>query len=124
MNVTLTTKKIDTAPLKIAVAIPPENPQVKGYFVGQAKIRTKAENKALFERIEAGELSDDEALVRELYASFDGLGNDKGECVGEAAFTELLTGSLSAYLVPAVIQAYYEQYGEARQGNSKRSRGR
>lgn len=124
MNVTLTTKKIDTAPLKIAVAIPPENPQIKGYFVGRAKIRSKAENKALFERIDSGELSDDEALVRELYEGFDGLANEQGPCVGEAAFQELLTGHLSAYLVPAVIQAYYEQYGEARQGNSKRSRGR
>lgn len=119
-------KKVDTAPIKISIAIPPENPQIKGSFTGHAKLRSKAENKALLERFTnyEGDGDADSEMVRELYASFEGLGNEAGPLEGEAAFTELLTGSLSAYLVPAVVQAYYEQYGEARQGNSKRSRGR
>jgi hypothetical protein len=120
---TFTTKKIDTAPLKITIAIPPENPKIKGYFTGHAILRSKVENKELFDRIDAGEV-EDEQLVRECYESFDGLGNAAGYCEGEAAFVEILTGPNSAYLTPAVIQAYYEQYGEARQKNFKRSRGR
>lgn len=117
-------KKIDAAPLKIGIAIPPENPQIKGAFTAYAKVRSKAENKAMLERFSnyEGEGDGDEALVRELFDRFEGLGNENGPLEGDAAFAEVLSGSLSAYLVPAVIQAYYEQYGEARVGNSKRSR--
>lgn len=120
---TFTTKKIDTAPLKITVAIPPENPKIKGYFTGRAILRSKVENKELFDRIDAGDVEDDQ-LLHELYEGFDGLANEAGYCEGEAAFVEILTGPNSAYLTPAAIQAYYTQYGEARQGNSKRLRGR
>lgn len=120
------TKKVLTTPIKISVAIPPENPQIKGSFIGHARVRTKGENKALLQRFDPyeGEGDADEVLIRELYERFEGIANEDGELTGDAAFKELLTGPLSAYLVPAVIQAYYEQYGEARQGNSKRSRGR
>lgn len=120
---TFTTKKIDTAPLKISIAIPPENPKIKGYFMGHAILRSKVENKELFDRIDSGEIEDDQ-LLHELYTGFDGLANEAGYCEGEAAFVEILTGPNSAYLTPAAIQAYYTQYGEARQGNFKRSRGR
>lgn len=120
---TFTTKKIDTAPLKISIAIPPENPKIKGYFTGHAILRSKVENKELFDRIDSGEIEDDQ-LLHELYTGFDGLANAAGYCEGEAAFVEILTGPNSAYLTPAAIQAYYTQYGEARQGNFKRSRGR
>ncbi len=123
--VTLTTKVIDTANIKITVAVPPENPQVKGYFTGKAIIRTKQANNDLFDRIEESTVEDDEAFVRELYTGFTGLGNANGPVVGdEESFQEVLTGPLSAYLVPAVIQAYYEQYGEARKGNFQKSRRR
>ncbi|GMU44168.1 MAG: hypothetical protein IT479_06995 [Xanthomonadales bacterium] len=119
-------KKVHTAPIKISIAIPPENPQVKGSFIAHAKVRSKAENKAMLEKYSnwEGEGDGDEAMVRELFDRFEGLGNEEGPLEGDAAFAEVLTGSLSAYLVPAVIQAYYEQYGEARQGNSRRLRGR
>lgn len=119
-------KKIDTAPLKISIAIPAENPTIKGTFIANARLRSKAENKALLEKYSNwdGEGDGDEAMVRELFESFEGLGNDDGPLLGEAAFLEVLRGRLSAFLVPAVIQAYYEQYGEARQGNFKRLRGR
>ena len=122
----LTIKKVETTPIKIAIAIPPENPTIKGSFVGHAKVRSKAENKALLERFQdhEGEGDADEALVRELYDRFEGLGNESGALEGDAAFNEVLRGPLSAYLTPAVVQAYYEQYGEARQGNSGRRRTR
>lgn len=121
--ITLTIKKIETAPLKITVAIPPENPQIKGYFIGHAIIRTKDGNKQLGDRIDAGDFSDnDEALLRELYVGFDGLANAAGACTGDAAFKEILTGEASAYLIPAALQGYYDQYGLARQGNFARRR--
>ena len=39
-------RKVDTAPLKITVCIPPENPVLKGYFTGNAIIRDKPTIKA------------------------------------------------------------------------------
>ncbi len=127
MSTLIITKTVTTAPLKITIAIPPENPQIKGYFTGHAKVRSKVENKALLDKYQdwQGEGDSDESLVRELYEGFDGLGDDKGnEITGEAAFDAVLKGPLSAYLTPAVVQAYYEQYGEARQGNFGRRRSR
>ncbi|HMN33910.1 MAG TPA: hypothetical protein PKE36_00645 [Chiayiivirga sp.] len=66
----------------------------------------------------------DAAMVRELYDSFEGLGDDSGDLNGEAAFEAVLTGPLSAYLTPAVVGAYFEQYGDARLGNSRKRRSR
>lgn len=123
----IATKAIHTAPLKITIAIPPENPTIRGYFTGHAKVRSKAENTALLERYQdwSEDGDSDESLVRELYDGFSGLGDENGqELSGEAAFDAVLSGPLSAYLVPAVVQAYFAQYGEARQGNSARRRSR
>ena len=117
-------KKIPTGEIKISVAIPPDDPQVRGTFIGNAKIRNKAELKALQERIEREQM-DDEAIVRELYADFDKLEDEEGRVLtGEASIQEVVKGELSAFLVPAVVQAYYAQYGEARAGNSRPLRAR
>lgn len=120
---TFTTKKVDTAPLKITVCIPPENPVLKGYFTGNAIIRDKPTIKAFQERCENEEVPEEEVL-RWMYIGFDGLANDAGYCEGEAAFSEILTGVNSAYLTHAAAQAYWIQYGEARQGNFKKRHGR
>ena len=113
-----------TTPIRIDIAIPPENPEIKGHFTGHARIRSKADNKALLEKYIDwdGDGDADAALVAEMYESFEGLGDDAGDLKGEAAFNAVVNGPLSAYLVPAVVGAYFEQYGEARQGNSKRRR--
>ena len=127
MSTLIATKPIGTIPLKINIAIPPENPTIKGHFTGHARVRSKKENKALLEKFQdfTGDGDSDEELVRELYEGFSGLGDDAGqELTGEAAFDAVLKGPLSAYLMPAVVQAYYEQYGEARLGNSGRRRSR
>lgn len=127
MATLIATKVVSTAPLKITIAIPPENPTIKGYFIGHAKLRSKAQNKDLLEKFQdyAGDGDNDEALVRELYDRFEGLGDEEGnDLTGEAAFDAVLRGPLSAYLTPAVVQAYYEQYGEARQGNFGKRRSR
>lgn len=126
MSTTLKITAPETAPIRIAIAIPPENPTIKGHFIGRAKLRSKVANKELLERLQDfdGDGDADEALVRELYDGFDGLGDDSGELTGEAAFEAVLRGPLSAYLTPAVVQAYFEQYGEARRGNSGKRRSR
>lgn len=104
-----------TTPITITI----DCPRAKGSFKGLAIIRSKPENKALLERIDKGEFEDDAAIVKELYESFEGLPCDAGK-----EFECVLEGPASAYLTPAVIQAYYEQYGEGRVKNSKPSRGR
>lgn len=127
MGTTLKLSLIKTAPLRIDIAIPPENPSIKGHFIGHAKVRTKAENKALLDQFQEwdGEGDADSALVRELFEGFDGLGDANGaDLTGEAAFDAVLTGPLSSYLTPAVVQAYFDQYGEARRGNSGKRRSR
>lgn len=124
MAVTLVIKKVQTAPLKIAVSVPG---LLSGHFTGHAKIRSKPDNKALLERVEQGDFTDDDnALLHELYDSFEGLPNMSAgngeEAKGDDAWKEMLEGPLSSYLSSAATQAYYAQYGEARQGNSGRRR--
>ncbi|AZF88132.1 tail assembly chaperone [Microcystis phage Me-ZS1] len=93
-------------------------PAATGTFVGVAKIKSKPENKALFERI-SNEGMEDEEVLREIYETFKGLPCDPGK-----EFDYLLNGPISAYLVPAALQAYLEQYNQARVGNSRPSRAR
>lgn len=109
----------ETTAIRIDIAIPPEKPEIKGHFIGHARVRSKADNKALLEKFShwEGEGDADEAIVRELYDRFDGLGDDSGDLSGEAAFDAVLRGPLSAYLTPAVVSAYFEHFGEARLGN-------
>lgn len=77
-----------------------------------------AEAKANRERAEAADYEGrDEELLRQMYDHFDGFGDADG-------FAELLTGAASAYLYPAAISAYFEQFGEARRGNSGKRRSR
>lgn len=121
---TLNLRPVTTVPLKIEIAIPGG---ARGHFIGNARVRSKADNKALLERYSdfQGEGDPDEGFVRELYDSFTGLGDaDGNELTGDAAFDAVLKGPLSAYLTPAVVQSYFAQYGEARLGNSGKSRSR
>ena len=91
----------------------------KGQFIGKAKVRTKPENKELFDRVENGEDVSDDAMIAELFEGFEGLPCPEGE-----EFKFITEGPASSYLVPACIQAYFGQYAEARMGNSKARRGR
>ena len=111
----LTVKSITSFDLTVKINCAAAN----GQFIGKAKIKTKPENKALFEKVEAGEIEDDAELIRDLFEGFEGLPCEKGQ-----EFQYVTEGPISAYLVPALIQAYFQQYAEARQGNSKARRGR
>jgi hypothetical protein len=112
---TLTIKTVETFPVQIKIKCP----AAEGYFTGHAVARSKPEQAKILERIEDGEIEDDAAFVRELYKGFDGLGAE-----GEDAFKVVLEGPASSWLTPAVISAYYEQFGEARQKNARKSRRR
>lgn len=122
-KVTFKLKTVETVPLKISIVI---GPTIQGSITGHAIVRSKPEIRNFFERVEAGEFKDnDKAMLQELYKGFDGLENEEGVyCEGDMAFDEILTGKFSSYLTPAVIQAYYDHYGEARQGNFKGPRAR
>lgn len=125
MKATLVTKAIQTVAIKIQVAVPPEKPEVQGFFIGNAIIRTRPEQQALLDRVDNGEFETEEQILREMYTGFEGLGteaNGDQALTGENAWSELLTGPLSGYLPTAAIQAYYAQYADARRKNSKRLR--
>lgn len=112
-------KKVDTFSRRIELAIPPESPQITGHIMVDFKVLSKAEVSALSER----GLSDEEYLPQ-IVEAVHGLGHPETdeELKGDAAMTEVLTGHYSMYLVPAIVSTYFEQFGEARRGNSKRRR--
>lgn len=116
--VTFTLKKIATFPLKIDLAIPPQNPQIKGYITVDCKARTREENRELLDQ----NLADAEFL-KEISVNIRGLGDADGNAIeGEEAFKQCTEGEHSAWLLPAIVGAYYEQFGEGRRKNSKPSR--
>jgi hypothetical protein len=143
---TLILTKAGTTELKIPIGIPPEKPTITGWFTGVANILPKPFIKQLFDliaddelhefiraddnykhlhdRIDKQDISREELLLRIIYQGFDGIGNEKVLFEGEDAWNAVLSGEFSAYLTPAAMQRYYEQYGEAQKGNSKKSRKR
>ncbi len=111
---TITITEAKTHPIRVDV----QTSVAKGYFTGHAKILTKAAFAELVEEVKDGGYEGrDEELLRLMYERFEGFGDSDG-------FAELLTGHASAYLYPAAITAYFEQFGEARRGNSQRRRSR
>ena len=106
----------------IKVRLPTENPHAfaEGEITYKAKIKTKDELAALSE---AG-LTDGD-YINELLVDVNGLGDAEGVAIaGDAALTEVRTGTFSSYLQAAILQDYFEQYADARVKNSKTSRGR
>jgi hypothetical protein len=115
-QVTLALKTIETFPLKVEIAIPPEKPIIQGTIVADCYIKNREEIKALNEE----QLTDSEYFDRIVHG-VRGLGNDNGALTGDDAMVEVKDGKYSMYLLPAVVGAYFEQYGEARRKNSKTS---
>lgn len=112
--------KSPTFPLKIDIAAPPEKPVIRGSIVVHAKLLTKPDVRALSEE----GLPDEEYLPR-IAEGIEGLEDADGNALtGQKAFDEVLTGSWSMYLLPAIVQAFFEQFGEARRKNFRGSRAR
>lgn len=111
---TIAINDVKTHPLRVDI----NTSVAKGYFTGHAIVRPKAEVEDIRQAVMDGEYEDrEEDLLRKMYESFDGFGDADG-------FEEILNGKASAYLTPSAISAYFEQFGEARKGNSKKRRSR
>lgn len=85
-----------------------------------AKRLSKPEVKALKDE---GVL-DDEYIPRICEEILDLEDKDGNALAGQAAFDEVISGAWSQYLVHAIVQAYFESYGEVLTKNGNRSRGR
>lgn len=106
--------EVKTHPIRVDI----KTSAASGYFTGHAKVIDKVAFEALRKAVLDGEYEDrEEELLRLMYDRFDGFGDADG-------FAELLTGVASAYLYPAATSAYFEQFGEARKGNSDKRRSR
>lgn len=115
-------RRSNTVGRQVKVRLPTENPNtfVEGTLTAQVRIKTKDELKQFADE----ELSDAE-YVRELVASVEGLGDEDGNAItGDKAIDEVVSGPWSNYLTAAILQDYFEQFGEARVKNSKPSRRR
>ncbi len=111
---TINITEAKTHPIRVDI----QTSAASGYFTGHAKVYSKAQFADLLKEMQDGGYEDrEEELLRHLYDRFDGFGEGDG-------FAELLTGKASAYLYPAAISAYFEQFGEARRGNSAKRRSR
>jgi hypothetical protein len=117
---TFSTKKIvETFPMKIQLALPPDKPELEGFIMCDAVVRTKPEIKQLSE-----EGLTDEEYLRRVVKGIHGLGHPETDAplVGEDAFKEALEGRYSMWILGAIVDGYFAQYGEARRKNSNRRR--
>ncbi|WP_296280550.1 hypothetical protein [Pseudoxanthomonas sp.] len=115
-------KKTAEVTRSVKVRLPTENPNAfnEGTITYKAKIKTKDELADLSERGYT-----DQEYVDELLTEVGGLGNEEGQPItGDDALREVKTGVWSVYLIGAILQDYFEQYGDARVKNSRPSRGR
>jgi hypothetical protein len=114
-------KSVATVPVPVEILIGKGADAIRGTITGHAIIRTKDEMKEIGER----EWENDAEFVRFCYAKIEGIESEAGTLLeGDEAFAEVCHGKFSTYLVPALCAAYVEHYGDARVGNSKRSRSR
>lgn len=120
-GVTLVLRDLETSELRVNIDI---GGKVKGYFFADAIVRSKEEMKDLAEKIQNDTFKDDSEFLRACFTGFTGLGTEDGPLEGEAAWNYVLNGKLSGYLVSALSQSYFTQYGEALQKNLQRWRGR
>lgn len=114
--------KTNTVSLPCKLRLPTDNPLKfnEGTITSTVKILPKDRMRELAE----AETTDAEYLEL-LLVSVDGLGDDEGNAIaGDAALDEVRKGQWSTFLQAAILQAYFEQYGDARVKNSKTSRGR
>lgn len=124
MSVSFAVKPIDTDTFKVALAIPPEKPAMRGHITVHAKIRSKAELKEFGDAIADGEYEDDIEALKAMYTKIEGLGKGEEAIDGDAVWDFLQNDKVGSYIVPALIHAYFSQYQSARRGNSKGRRSR
>ncbi|CEM56775.1 hypothetical protein ABFU56_02920 [Xanthomonas campestris pv. campestris] len=114
--------KSETVAMPVKLRLPTDNPNSfnEGTITCKVKIISKDRMRELSEK----DTTDAEYLDLFL-VDVDGLGDEDAKAInGDAALTEVRTGQWSTFLQAAILQAYFEQYGDARVKNSKPSRGR
>lgn len=114
--------KTETVALPVKLRLPTDNPNAfnEGTITCKVKILSKDRMRELSEK----ETTDAEYLDLVL-VDVEGLGDEDGKAInGEAALREVRDGDWSTFLQAGILQAYFEQYGDARVKNSKTSRGR
>ncbi|EMT5435850.1 hypothetical protein WMR10_001399 [Stenotrophomonas maltophilia] len=115
-------KKTATVSRPVKLRLPTDNPDTfnEGTITVGVKILTKEQLKDLAD----AEIHDTEYL-RQILVSVSGLGDENGNPIeGDEALAEVYTGPWSTYLQNAILQDYWEHYGDVRVKNSKPSRGR
>lgn len=123
----LVLKKAATVAIRVDIAIPPEDPIIKGFLMCDAVVRGRKELEELQGKLESGEYADDAALLRngEIFTAIHGLAvDDSGELEPAAAMKEVLEGQWSVYLTTALLRRYFEHFREAGAKNLKTLRGR
>lgn len=103
---------VETFPVKVEV----DCPVGKGYVTFDCKVRTPDEVKELRNR----GLSD-EGYVKELVTDVRGL---PGGLSGQDAINWILNEKAGMWILPAFIDEYFGQFGEARRKNGQRLRAR
>jgi len=132
-------KAIDTVEVKVEIAIPPENPQIRGFLLCDAVIRSKEDMRKLQEQLEAGDFDGDADILvnapapldkdgksigdKGLFKDIRGLVNTEGKSL-ETYDEALRGGRYSVYRTTALVRKYFAHMQEAPAKNSKRSRGR
>ncbi|KHS06603.1 hypothetical protein GGR74_002429 [Xanthomonas arboricola] len=114
--------KSETVAMPVKLRLPTDNPN--SFNEGTITCKVKVLPKDRVRELSDKETTDAEYLDLVL-VDVDGLGDENGNAIkGDAALNEVRTGGWSTFLQNAIIQAYFEQYGDARVKNSKPSRGR
>ncbi|CAD7351580.1 MULTISPECIES: hypothetical protein [Xanthomonas] len=114
--------KSETVAMPVKLRLPTDNPNSfnEGTITCKVKILSKDRVRELSDK----ETNDGEYLDLVL-VDVEGLADENGTAIkGDAALDEVRIGGWSTFLQNAILQAYFEQYGDARVKNSKPSRGR
>lgn len=119
----------ETVAIRIDIAIPPENPEIKGFIMCDAIVRSKPEMDEIQRRVDEGELArDDDMLTKApLFKNIHGLEGQEGPCdTYEKALKEVTEGPYSVYLTQALVKGYFGHFGREMvvAKNSNRPRGR
>lgn len=114
--------KTETVAMPVKLRLPTDNPNSfnEGTINCKVKILTKDRMRDLTENG-----TNDAEYLDLVLVDVEGLGDENGTAIkGDAALAEVRAGSWSTFLQSAILQTYFEQYGDARVKNSKPSRGR
>lgn len=115
----LTRTNVVALPVKLRLPTETAGKFLEGSITVRVKVLTKEEIAALSEKG-----TTDAEYIDQLVTSVEGLGDaEDNPLTGDAALAEVKSGLWSAFLQSAIIQAYFDQFGEARVKNSKPSRG-